>query len=58
MKLKITLILTICAATLLFSCKHAPTDKDRLGKATREDKNGWIYIHLAGSPSDIGFQHG
>ena len=31
---------------------------DRLGKATREDKNGWIYIHLAGSPADIGFQHG
>jgi hypothetical protein len=31
---------------------------DRLGKATREDKNGWIYVHLAGSPSDIGFQHG
>ena len=32
--------------------------KDRLSKASREDKNGWIYVHLEGSPSDIGFQHG
>ena len=32
--------------------------KDHLSKASREDKNGWIYVHLEGSPSDIGFQHG
>jgi len=30
----------------------------RLDKANREDKNGWIYVHLEGSPSDIGYQHG
>jgi hypothetical protein len=30
----------------------------RLAKASREDKAGWIYVHLQGSPSDIGFQHG
>ncbi len=30
----------------------------RLGKASREDKNGWIYVHLEGSPADIGYQHG
>ncbi len=30
----------------------------RLAKATREDKAGWIYVHLEGSPKDIGFQHG
>jgi hypothetical protein len=34
------------------------TSRNRLGKATREDKNGWIYLHLAGSPADIGYQHG
>ncbi|HEY8780264.1 MAG TPA: C45 family peptidase [Mucilaginibacter sp.] len=54
MKLKITFILTICAVALLFSCKQ----NNRIGNATREDKNGWIYIHLSGSPADIGFQHG
>ncbi|HEV3223576.1 MAG TPA: C45 family peptidase [Puia sp.] len=30
----------------------------RLDKASRENKNGWIYVHLEGSPSDIGYQHG
>ena len=58
MKLKITCILTTCIFVLLFSCKNTPATHDRLGKATREDKNGWIYVHLSGSPSDIGYQHG
>ena len=25
---------------------------------TREDKNGWIYIHVHGSPYDVGYEHG
>jgi hypothetical protein len=69
MKLKITVILSICALALFFSCQQkagsgtaATTDStatnSRLGKATREDRNGWIYVHLAGSPADIGYQHG
>ena len=32
--------------------------ENRLAKASREDKNGWIYVHLEGSPSDVGYQHG
>lgn len=38
-------------------CKTAHQD-NRLEKATRENKNGWIYVHLEGSPSTIGYQHG
>jgi Phospholipase B len=31
----------------------------RLAKAFRKpDSNGWIFVHLEGSPADIGFQHG
>jgi hypothetical protein len=30
----------------------------RLAKASREDRAGWIYVHLEGSPGEIGFQHG
>jgi len=30
----------------------------RLAKAYRYNKNGWIYIHLEGTPADIGYQHG
>jgi len=31
----------------------------RLRKSFRKpQQNGWIYVHLEGSPSEIGFQHG
>ncbi len=50
---------------LLFSCNQKTktadlnTDKKNvLAKASRENKNGWIYVHLEGSPSNIGYQHG
>ena len=28
------------------------------GKGYRFERGGWIYVHLEGSPHDIGFQHG
>lgn len=45
----------IAILSAFFACKqkHNP-----LGNATREDKNGWIYVHLEGSPHDVGYQHG
>jgi len=30
----------------------------RLQKAYRFERGGWVYVHLEGSPSDIGYQHG
>ncbi len=30
----------------------------RLRKAYRFQQGGWMYVHLEGSPSEIGFQHG
>src|SRR5208282_2833235 len=30
----------------------------RLQKAYRFQQAGWTYVHLEGSPSDVGFQHG
>jgi hypothetical protein len=35
----------------------SPSDS-RLEKAYRFQQGGWTYVHLEGSPSDIGFQHG
>src|ERR1700761_7540432 len=52
---KFTALLT---ALLLAAAIHAQQTDPRLARATREDKNGWIHIHLEGSPRDIGFQHG
>ena len=34
------------------------SDDPRLAKSYRFDRGGWIYVHLEGSPHDIGFQHG
>src|ERR1700751_3329831 len=30
----------------------------RLGRSYRFERGGWIYVHLEGSPGDIGYQHG
>jgi hypothetical protein len=34
------------------------TDDARLKPAYRSNRSGWVYVHLEGSPSDIGYQHG
>ena len=49
---------TLLAALLLYSAVYAQHTDARLAKASREDKAGWIYVHLEGSPRDIGYQHG
>ena len=43
---------------LLIACKNTENKTNRLAKASRENKNGWVYVHLEGSPADIGYQHG
>jgi hypothetical protein len=53
MKSIIKIAAILITSITLFGCKQ-----NRLGNATREDKNGWIYVHLSGSPADIGYQHG
>ena len=68
------LLITFCAAAyFLFSqprtaVVHAarkpattqePSAKDpRLGNAYRFERGGWSYVHLEGTPEQIGFQHG
>jgi hypothetical protein len=34
------------------------SDDARLAKSYRFERDGWIYVHLEGSPHDIGYQHG
>ncbi len=36
----------------------SPTSDPRLAGAYRFERDGWVYIHLEGSPKRIGFQHG
>src|SRR5213595_905661 len=52
------LFVAVMAILILTTCKQAKKESTPLAKASRENKNGWIYLHLEGSPSDIGYQHG
>ena len=51
-------ILLCTSLFLLFGCKETPKTHDRLAGSSRSEKGGWIYVHLQGSPADIGYQHG
>jgi len=56
--------LAFCSSVLLAALALAPAAREpqtdaRLKGAYRvAEKNGWIQVHLEGSPSEIGFQHG
>ena len=47
--------LAIALSLSLLSCSHKPAEP---GKGTRTEKNGWIFVHLEGTPHEIGRQHG
>lgn len=54
-------IVVICAAILLGvagASKTPKTDERLKGAFRRPAVNGWTYVHLEGSPEEIGFQHG
>lgn len=45
--------------SLVVGCSAAQGDNDkRLKNSYRFERDQWIYVHLEGSPSDIGYQHG
>jgi hypothetical protein len=64
MKLKTLVPLALGASLLLVSgfrfaqWKPLVTEDDRLKGSYRFERNGWIYVHLEGSPDKIGYQHG
>jgi phospholipase B-like protein len=40
------------------SREHAAAADPQLKAASRFERGGWVYVHLEGDPSTIGFQHG
>jgi hypothetical protein len=48
----------LLTATMLTIAAFGQQQNPRLANASRYDKNGWIYVHLEGSPREIGYQHG
>jgi hypothetical protein len=57
---RISVLLTVLVLSLAFTLASSePAADSRLKKASRApDRNGWIQVHLEGSPAEIGFQHG
>jgi len=45
-------------ASTCFAGTSANSSDPRLQKAYRFEKGGWTYVHLEGSPANVGFQHG
>lgn len=50
----LSLVLVLCGTALA----APPASDARLKKAYRFERGGWTYVHLEGSPAEIGFQHG
>lgn len=52
----------LSALVLVLSCvcfaQSTAASNPRLQNAYRFEQGGWTYVHLQGSPADIGFQHG
>jgi hypothetical protein len=58
----IILILSIfiCSTLVRSQTNYQLTNEQKtwLSKANRYEKNGWIYLHIEGTPEERGFQHG
>ena len=48
----------ILCVWLLAIASAAPASEDQLQGSARFERNGWIYIRVAGPPARLGYQHG
>ncbi len=65
MKLKIIaaglcglIVITFAAFSLSPSHSRVPDENQRLKGSYRLERNGWVYVHLEGTPEQLGYQHG
>ncbi|MGC9947204.1 MAG: C45 family peptidase [Bryobacteraceae bacterium] len=48
----------VMALALALASREPQADSRLKHASRRAEQNGWIWVHLEGSPSDIGYQHG
>lgn len=60
MKLILALIILLNVLQAISQTPAIPNADQQtwLKKANRHEKNGWIYLHIEGNPTERGFQHG
>ncbi len=49
---------TMLGASALQAAREPQSDPRLKGAFRRPKQSGWIYVHLEGTPAEIGFQHG
>ena len=54
----LTFIVPLLIATGVSLFASSAQDKRLIGGERRPELNGWVYVHLEGKPSAIGYQHG
>ena len=61
-KIALILLLSVLTGNILVNSQVnnqlSNEQKSWLSKANRHEKNGWIYLHIEGTPEERGFQHG
>ena len=56
--LSVIIVIFIGNSYTLIAQNLTGEEKEWLAKASRIDKNGWIYLHIEGRPFERGFQRG
>lgn len=52
-------MVALSALALVFAQRpRKPAENDQLKGSYRFERNGWVFVHLEGSPAQIGYQHG
>jgi hypothetical protein len=54
----VLIILTLTGLASRMFSKEAQSDPRLHGAFRKPEKNGWTFVHLQGTPSQVGFQHG
>lgn len=57
-KISFLLFALICTLSCCNTGEKVLSHDEMMEKATRTEKNGWIVVHLEGSPGVVGYQHG
>jgi len=52
------LLIGMVSAGVLLAADLTKEEQSWVAKASREERNGWIFLHLEGKPFACGFQHG
>jgi hypothetical protein len=55
---RLGIVAMLLATTVCVGQAQKPASDARLQKAYRFQQGGWTYVHLEGTPAEIGFQHG